>query len=342
MPGSFKKAVISGYYGFDNFGDEAILNVLVSNLKKNEIEVCVISKNPQKTSKKLDIKSVYTFSILSILKSIKSSDVLISGGGSLLQDVTSLKSLFYYLFIIFIALFFRKKVIIFAQGIGPVNNLLGRFVTKIILRHCSYVTVRDEKSLFRTRGWGIKSKLVNDPVWSIEVPVPVKMNRVGVQLRSWKNLSSKYLFALARQIAKDFSDKEIFIYSFQDALDLKLCSEFEGNLKIANPAIKTTIVKADSIENIIQSVSNLEYMIAMRYHACLLALKYGIKTMALSYDEKVEKLSGRFNIPCSNLSDAEKLPEYFNELKTLDVDNILKETTNLKFDFSEIVSIIKN
>ena len=106
MPGSFKKAVISGYYGFDNFGDEAILNVLVSNLKKNEIEVCVISKNPQKTSKKLDIKSVYTFSILSILKSIKSSDVLISGGGSLLQDVTSLKSLFYYLFIIFIALFF--------------------------------------------------------------------------------------------------------------------------------------------------------------------------------------------------------------------------------------------
>lgn len=342
MPGSSKKAVLSGYYGFDNFGDEAILSVLASNLEKNGIDVCVISKNPSKTSKNLNVDSVYTFSVLNILKKIKKSDVLISGGGSLLQDATSLKSLFYYLFVIFVALFFKKKVIIFAQGIGPINNIFGRIVAKFLLRRCSYVTVRDEKSLFRLRGWGIQAKLVNDPVWSIDVKPPVNMGRVGVQLRSWKNLSGKFLFALARQITKDFSDREIFIYSFQDALDLDLCKEFEGNLKIANPSVKTTIVKADSIENTIQSVSNLEYMIAMRYHACLLALKYGIKTMALCYDEKVEKLSQRFGIPCSNLSDTEKLPEYFNMLKMLDTKKILSETDGLSFDFSEIISVINN
>ena len=302
MSGNSKKAVVSGYYGFDNFGDEAILKVIVSNLKKNNIDVCVISKNPDKTAKNLDVESVYTFAVSKIIKNLRVSDVLISGGGSLLQDVTSLKSLFYYLFIIFCAIALRKKVIIFAQGIGPINNIIGRL----------------------TAG------------------EPVKMERVGVQLRSWKNLSGKYLAALAAQVAKNFSDKEIYIYSFQDALDLDICKKFEMNLKIADDTLKTRIVSAVGVDEIVQSVSNLEYMIAMRYHACLLALKYGVKTMALSYDEKVQKLANRFGIPCSDLADIEKLPDYFEKLKTLDAKKIQTETENLDFDFSEILSVIKH
>lgn len=342
MYGNSKKAVLSGYYGFDNFGDEAILSVLVSNLKENNIDVTVISKNPEKTARNLGVDAVYTFGFSKIVKKIKSADVLISGGGSLLQDATSLKSLFYYLLIIFVALLCKKKVIIFAQGIGPIRNLFGRFCTKLLMSRCTYVAVRDEKSLFLVRGWDISAKLVNDPVWSVKITQPVKMERVGVQLRSWKNLSGKFLFALARQVAKNFSDKEVYIYSFQDELDLELCKQFEGNLKIANPLIKTKIVQAESIGNTVQSVSNLEYMIAMRYHACLLALKYGIKTLALSYDEKVEKLAERFCIPCSNLNDIEKLPEYFESMKMLDTRAIANKAADLKFDFSEIVSLIKS
>ena len=342
MSGNSKKAVVSGYYGFDNFGDEAILKVIVSNLKKNNIDVCVISKNPDKTAKNLDVESVYTFAVSKIIKNLRVSDVLISGGGSLLQDVTSLKSLFYYLFIIFCAIALRKKVIIFAQGIGPINNIIGRLTAGMLLKHCSFVTVRDEKSLLRMREWGIAAKLVNDPVWGIEVKEPVKMERVGVQLRSWKNLSGKYLAALAAQVAKNFSDKEIYIYSFQDALDLDICKKFEMNLKIADDTLKTRIVSAVGVDEIVQSVSNLEYMIAMRYHACLLALKYGVKTMALSYDEKVQKLANRFCIPCSDLTDIEKLPDYFEKLKTLDAKKIQTETENLDFDFSEILSVIKH
>ena len=68
------------------------------------------------------------------INTIKNSDVLISGGGSLLQDSTSLKSLFYYLFVIFLAEHYKKKVIIFAQGIGPIKNPAGRFFTKKLLK----------------------------------------------------------------------------------------------------------------------------------------------------------------------------------------------------------------
>lgn len=335
------RAAVSGYYGFDNFGDEAILKVLVNELKSNGIEVTVFSKNPSKTSSTLGVMSVNTFSLKNIINVLRNSDVLISGGGSLLQDATSLKSLVYYLFVISMALFFKKKVIIFAQGIGPIKNIFGRLWAQYVLKKAAYVTVRDEKSLFRVRGWGAKADLVNDPVWNIALKQPLQLDRVGVQLRSWRTLSGKYLFFLARQIALNFSDKEIFIYSFQDALDLEVCKRFEANLKLANPKIKTAIINGASIDEVVQSFSNLEYMIGMRYHACLLALKYGIKTFALSYDEKVEKLAKRFEIPYSELGESEDLEEKFDRLKKLDTKAILQKADALKFDFSEIIKAVR-
>ena len=87
-----KKILISGYYGFDNFGDEAILKVLLEKLK--DCDVTVLSANPRKTFDTYGVHTVYTFSIEHVLKEIAYCDVLISGGGSLLQNVTSSKSLF--------------------------------------------------------------------------------------------------------------------------------------------------------------------------------------------------------------------------------------------------------
>ena len=204
-----KKVVISGYYGADNFGDEAILETLIQRLKKNEADITVISTNPDKTSKTHNVNSIKSFALSKVIKQISKSDVLISGGGSLLQDVTSVKSLFYYLFVIFVAQFFKKEVIIFAQGIGPINNKIGEFFTKKLLKKCRWVSVRDEKSLFLLRGWGIKTELVCDPLYDLELAASNSENRVGVQLRSFKTLSEKLLITLANRIAIDFSDKEI-------------------------------------------------------------------------------------------------------------------------------------
>ena len=103
------KYVISGYIGFDNFGDEAIAGVLINNLKKSGAErITALSANPSKTSRLYGVESRH---MLKFLKPIIFSDVLISGGGSLLQDITSLKSLIYYLVVIMTALLFGKKVI---------------------------------------------------------------------------------------------------------------------------------------------------------------------------------------------------------------------------------------
>lgn len=342
MATNHKHIAVSGYYGFENFGDEAILSVLAKELKRNDYYVTVFSKNPEKTGFKLGVNSVYSFDLKKVIKTLKECDVLVSGGGSLLQDATSLKSLLYYLFVILSAQYFKKDVIIFAQGIGPIKNPIGRLLTKQALKKCKYITVRDEKSLFRLRGWNLKPDLVSDPVWNMEIKETVPMGRVGVQLRSWKGLSQKYLFALARQINANFSDKEIYIYSFQDALDLELCKHFEAQLKLVNPKIKTVLLNNLSIDETVQSFSNLNYLIGMRYHACLLALKYGIPTLALSYDEKVEKIAHRFDLPCSFLNDEEKFEELFKSLKEIQPQKLCAKAKECVFDFDKILRAINN
>ena len=172
-----KRFVLSGYFGFKNFGDEAILSVLIKKLKLDKHRITVISSDPKYTMKQYKhIRSVYTFKIPDIIGAISKSDVVISGGGSLLQDATSLKSLIYYLFIIFVGLVLRKTVIIFAQGIGPINSFIGIVLTKNLLKHCNYVSVRDEKSLELLKNWGIKADLLCDPIFSIETNKIIKSN----------------------------------------------------------------------------------------------------------------------------------------------------------------------
>ena len=116
--------LISGYYGFDNIGDESILRTLVSSLREHipDCSLTVLSHNPASTREKYGVEAVDRMSPMAILRVVKKCDMLISGGGSLLQDVTSSKSLHYYLSIIRCAEFFHKKVFIYSQGIGPIDR----------------------------------------------------------------------------------------------------------------------------------------------------------------------------------------------------------------------------
>ena len=336
-----KKVVLSGYYGADNFGDEAILETIVQHLKKVNAEITVLSSNPEKTAKTYDVKSISKFEFWKIIKNISKADVLISGGGSLLQDVTSVKSLFYYLFIIFIAQFLKKDVIIFAQGIGPINNKFGKLINKNLLKKCKWVSVRDDKSLFMLRGWGIKTELVCDPLYDLELVGTNTENRVGIQLRNFKTLSEQLLITLANRVAIDFSDKIIEIYSFQDSNDLEVCKHFEALLQSVNPNIKTNVISGKTPKEIVKLMANLEYMIAMRFHAILIALRYGIKTLAINYDYKVETLAQEANLPMLSMNATENYGYLFSRLKNLDRRALLDFANKKHFDW-EMFDLLVN
>lgn len=338
----FKKVLISGYYGFGNFGDETILSVLVKKLKEITPDIRVFSSHPQKTKELYVVQSTFFVCSCQVLYRLMTCNVLISGGGSLLQDVTSIRSLLYYLCVINAALFFRKKVIIFAQGIGPINNKFAAFLTKKTLQKCTLVTVRDRKSRLLLHKWGVEADLVCDPLFDLAVPEHQPSNKVGVQLRRFKTLKDELLNKLAEYVNKNFSDKEIEIYSFQDSLDLAVCQKFEKILKSINPQIKTTLIFSQSSNQMIEKISKLDYMIAMRFHAVLTALKFGIKTLAICYDVKVEKLAEEAQIPFVSMNADEDYDNSFEQLKNLDGQQLVEFSGSKHFDWSKIEDVINN
>ena len=328
-----KKVCISGYYGFSNFGDEAILDVLVGYLKSKDAQITIFSGNPKQTSARHRVNCIKSFNIFSVINAIKKSDVLFSGGGSLLQDKTSLKSLLYYLFIIFCALFFKKEVVIFAQGIGPIKNIFARQMTKQALKNCNIVTVRDDGSLFLVRGWGIPAQKVCDPIWNIQTPPNFQKNKIGVQLRKDKFLNIAFLESLAEGISKNFKDYDVEIFSYQDSFDLEICKQFKNILIQKIPFCNIKIHSNLNNDEIIEKTADLKYMIAMRFHACLLALKYGIKTIAINYDIKVKTLAQEFSIPCMELTNP-SVEACFGALKQLSREEILEKTNQKQLDLS--------
>ena len=291
------KYVVSGYIGFDNFGDEAIAQVLTNRLKEMGAEkITLISSNPAKTAELYDVNSV---KMLKFLPSILESDVLISGGGSLLQDITSLKSLVYYLGVISSALLFGKKVYIFAQGFTPFRTGLGKFLAKQVLKRCHKITVRDIKSQELLQEMGINSELVSDPVFGLTISNEDKHSGVGIQLRKFPKLSKDFMNSLAEEIAQKFPNEEIKLISLQDSLDFRILETFCHILD--SKGIQAKIIKGLSVNEAIEEISKLKYLVSMRFHSCLVGAKAGVKVLGINYDIKVQNLAKSVGFPIINL-----------------------------------------
>ena len=142
------RIVLSGYYGFDNVGDEAILFAIIQSLKEYHpgVNLTVLSNNPEKTAASYKVNAVNRWNINEVRKALKESDCLISGGGSLLQDETGMKSISYYSGVMKIAQFLKKPVFIYAQGMGPVKSKINRQIMKHVLQRSEMITVRDKHS----------------------------------------------------------------------------------------------------------------------------------------------------------------------------------------------------
>ena len=335
-----KQVCISGYYGFNNFGDETILEILIKNLKKfdNSTHITVFSSNPEKTSKELSVNSVYSFNIKELIKTIYKSDCLISRGGSLLQHSTSKKRLIYYLFVIFTAHFFKKNVIIFAQGIGPINNKILNKLTLTAIKKARYITVRDNNSLKLLEGKGINAILYPDPVWNIEIPNVKKTNKIGIQIRQHFSINNEFINILAQSINKHYAGIEIVILSLQNEQDMEISNKLKNELHKINPDIKVYVKENSSNKKIIEEIASLEALIAMRYHACLIGIKSGIKVLPICYDIKVKQLADEFKIKYINPKDTTTIEDNISDFIKAEVYNYNQRELN--FNFSEIVKYI--
>lgn len=158
------KVLISGYYGFHNLGDEAILTSLIEELhaaSKGAVEITVLTNTPKETAEQFGVKTVKRDAFFQVVGAIRRTDILLNGGGSLLQDDTSNRSIYYYLAIMKLARLFGKRVASISCGIGPIHSRFNRWLVKRAVDKSYFTTVRDPDSYDLLRQLGADMQRVS-------------------------------------------------------------------------------------------------------------------------------------------------------------------------------------
>ena len=205
-----KRIVVSGYYGAKNAGDEAMLAAMLEVLGDldPELHITVITADPADTERRHGVHG---------------------GGGSLLQNVTSRRSLYYYMGIILLALLLDKRVMLYAQGIGPVTGHLPCACMRWLGNRVSLITVRDEGSMAELRRLGITRppmECTADPVLGIH-PVGREAGRailarcgadgakpvIGISVRDWQGWQhyKEILAEISDAIVRELDARVVFL-----------------------------------------------------------------------------------------------------------------------------------
>jgi polysaccharide pyruvyl transferase CsaB len=317
-----KKIVISGYYGFENLGDEAVLAGIISLLKKRnkELELTVLSASPEKTAARYGVNAVSRNSLIQISHAFAEADLFISGGGSLLQDITGSLSVPYYLAIFWFAKLQGLKTAFYAQGVGPLKKKWSHWLTAFSLNRFDFLGVRDQASKELLKEIGVKKelKLTTDPVFALYNMVNVVRQKIkgeiniGVSVRPW---SADYIEELAKGLnsyAERYKCKFVLLPMHKGS-DEKTAQKLQKFLTAETELVELS----HEPEKALKSFSQLDLFVGVRLHSLIFALLNQIPSLALSYDPKIEGLMEELDyLPLIKLEDitAELIDEKIADL----------------------------
>ncbi|HAJ61277.1 MAG TPA: polysaccharide pyruvyl transferase CsaB, partial [Cyanobacteria bacterium UBA8543] len=292
------KAVLCGYYGKGNGGDEALLASLLQMLPESVTPV-VLSGKPKETRKRYGVHSCDRNSTFQVLQAMRQSDIFIWGGGSLIQDVTSAVSPLYYAGLMGLARQLGLQTIAWAQGIGPLKRPLTRWVAQQSFAGCTAVSVRDGGSAALLSDWQISSIMAPDPVWALDsLPVnglwDLPAPRVAVTLRSHPTLTPDRLTNLTHALV-DFQKATqtcILLVPFQASQDLSIAQSIQSQLTGPNHIF--CLENPRELKGLFRGV---EMAIGMRFHSLIMAAAEECRCFALSYDPKVSQLMAELDLP---------------------------------------------
>ncbi|MFK8182723.1 MAG: polysaccharide pyruvyl transferase CsaB [Phormidesmis sp.] len=296
------RAVLCGYYGMGNGGDEALLASLLQMLPARVTPV-VLSGNPVETRDRFGVEAVPRKSFGAVFSALRGADAFIWGGGSLMQDASSALNPVYYGGLMLLAKMMGLKTVAWAQGIGPLDKPFSRWLTKTAVHKCNGVSVRDRKSEALLGQWQRACLLAPDPVWGLEparveglwdLPAP----RVAVALRPHKHLSDHQLLVIAQALAnfQKATGVCLLLVPFQPVRDLVIAQEIARHLteQRSGPHHIYCLTQPEQLKGLFRGV---EMTIGMRFHALIMSAAEGCRSFAISYDPKVDAIAQDLSLP---------------------------------------------
>ncbi|MDD3271701.1 MAG: polysaccharide pyruvyl transferase CsaB [Syntrophomonadaceae bacterium] len=303
--------VLSGYYGFDNAGDEALLSAICSSIRRIEpgAQFVVLSGCPQKTENLHQLPAVNRMSPWQVLKVLRKADLLISGGGSLFQDVTGPRSLPYYISIVALAKILGKPVIFYAQGVGPIQRRFSKLLMRWWGNKVELITLRDNNSRELLRELGVvrpPTYVTADPVFTLDpaaehyVRTAALLKRyqlkagklLGISVRPWSaliNMRSELARLLDTLVREGYQVVFIPMNYSQDLPESRLIASMMQE--------QATVLEENlSSMEMIALMTNFKMAIGMRLHSLIFAATRGIPFAGISYDPKIDAFLQSFGL----------------------------------------------
>ena len=321
MTEKLKTILISGYYGYGNTGDEAILSAMIVDLRAQipEVEIIVVSGNPEDTKTHHQVDAIAPDDLQLIIHTITVCDLVILGGGGLFHDywgfvsesvlTTDHAGIALYSSIILLAHILEKPLMLYAVGIGPLQTDEGRFYTRGIIELAHTVSVRDKDSINILHSLGVNTEdivVTADPAFSLK---PNKKEKgiidratqsgpvLGVALRYWDiDVSPDDWEEQVADAIDSFIDAHngsvVFIpFQKQDETLLNDLNASERVLKRMSNHDRVLILEDDySPAEIAGLIAECDLFLGMRMHSIIFAINSGTPTVGLVYDPKVQSL----------------------------------------------------
>lgn len=318
------KIIISGWYGQSNAGDDALLEVFVNKVsEKANADITVLTERPEYLIDKLRLRPLFhqtlidkqfylrlfTKSTFQYIRNIKSCDLFVLGGGSLLRDNTPLRTLVRMLDEIWISKLFGRKIMLYAIGVGPFKSKLGKFLIRKSVQMCDLITVRSNGDAKMLHALGIdpaRVHVVSDPGFLTSL-TPIKDRNLLDLISKPKRIAFYPALGLVRN-GNDFS----YVKSVANAFD-KLASEY-GFTFVAIPmfirekelddrkvahVVKTAMNYPEALDIYEGTLSPSEIKwvssqvllnVTVRLHAMIFSIGTGTPAVAVNYGLKVQNI----------------------------------------------------
>ncbi|TYQ16775.1 UNVERIFIED_CONTAM: polysaccharide pyruvyl transferase CsaB [Acetivibrio alkalicellulosi] len=344
--------IISGYYGFKNIGDDAMLKAIIDNIymHNKDVKIMVLSKNPLETRQIYNVDSINRFNIPKIIYIMKKSKLFLNGGGNLLQDNTSTRSLLYYLGMIWLAKKFGMKIMIYANGIGPLKKETNQKLTKAVVNQVDVITLREELSYKEIEKLHINAPKIfvtADPAVTIMAENEYNINKIlineninpddkfiGFSVRKWFN-HDKYETVIAKvadYVSETYDMKPLFIPMHYPG-DLLIIDNIAAKMKSKCYIIKNKY----TVPEMLGIIGRTQMLIGMRLHALIFAASLKIPMVGIVYETKVEGFMNYINQPSAGHVNS---LEFDTVKKT--VDDVWNRRDKIKKDLEETNEILKD
>ena len=295
--------LICGAYGMGNAGDEAILEAMLEEMRSIDpaMPITLLSRTPKATAAKFGVDALHTFNVPGFLRAARRAALYLNGGGSLIQDATSSRSLWFYLFTLAAAKIRGCRVLMYGCGIGPVTRPFNRRLAARVIDRCAdAVTLREENSLDELRALGVtrpEITVASDPALTLPPAaaeeIDGKMRLLGLDpagdylcfcLRRWPGWEEK-LDCFAR--AADYAYKEhglTPVFLSVNILDDGAAAEAVADRVSAPRHIIDEPMPASLTVGII---SRMRAVVSVRLHGLIFAASQAVPLIGVSYDPKV-------------------------------------------------------